>query len=209
MHCFLSLARDPTASGLPSTKGWDILVIIYFNLESSMTILLSSTCSVNTQVLNASSASGTVWDAEDTEMKAPHALAWSSHSSGKTGGNARSWWVFIRSELLPTKGLRGWERRDAQGQRGLGEPWRKCHPHRLQSCTSQRFGISIRAFYNGCFVPRVFLTHRHSSEHKTVWIDSTTFYWATVLRAFTRIISFGQFSVRPSRFLQKPGRQME
>lgn len=96
-----------------------------------------------------------------------------------------------------------------RNRRGLGEPWRKCHPHRLQSCTSQRFGISIRAFYNGCFVPRVFLTHRHSSEHKTVWIDSTTFYWATVLRAFTRIISFGQFSVRPSRFLQKPGRQME
>lgn len=91
----------------PAQRGKILLFMIYFNSKSSMAVFLRSICSVNTQVFNASSVSGTVWDSEDTEMKAQCAPAWSSDSSGKTGQKRTKPVSFHVIGAVPYKGPSG------------------------------------------------------------------------------------------------------
>lgn len=157
-----------------------------------------SNCSAHKHLLNTYSVSGTcvgLWghQKETRCMPAWRSDCWEKSAETYADTEFLEDWSchFLRTLEGQTEGRQGTE---VSGKISL----RRCQPNSAPGWASQGSRPLIVALYNWCFIYNwrfislVHLMYHHISEHKIKidWIDSATFYWDTVLRAFTRIMSF-------------------
>ena len=199
MHWFLSLVEDPTALFLPSTKVWDTLTHHLLQLgQQHDSIFPGPTAQPTNTYWTLILCQALVLDFGDTKRRARCMPAWRSdcwEKSAETYADTEfleDWSChFLRTLEGQTEGRQGTE---VSGKISL----RRCQPNSVPGWASQGSRPLIVALYNWCFIYNwhfislVHLMYHHISEHKIKidWIDSATFYWDTVLRAFTRIMSF-------------------